>query len=247
MRSPVARGERDEILLKTPRILGLVGATQRVDPRVPLLIQGEPGVGKDVLARLIHAGSPRGMQPFIKFTCSGATVETELFGRERGASSTAVRRILGSFEYAHRGTIYLDEIGALPPSLEPKLLDVLRTGRIRRIGGLEDIPVDVRVIASTVSGETSEGSLRQGLRDLGAMEISLPALRQVPDEVPAFASFFLAQFNRRCGRDVKLGPDLMAKLGELPWTGNLRELEEAICRLAATSGRCRPDVQPAAR
>src|SRR5713101_10065470 len=140
-------------VLKTARLLQLVTIGLRGDPSVPLLIRCEPGVGKDSLARLIHAVSGRQPYSFMKVNCAARPVdrcEADLFGHERGASPLATRRRLGSFEFANHGTVYLDEIGALPLALAPRLLHTLRTGEVSRTGGREIIRVDVRVVASTV-------------------------------------------------------------------------------------------------
>ncbi len=135
-------------VLKTAQILDLVAIGQRAQPGVPLLVRGEPGAGKDTLARLIHAASPRQPYPFIKMNCAVQPSDrrrADLFGHEKGASPLAIRRWLGSFEFANHGTLYLDEIGAVPRDLVPKLLYVLRTGEVSRTGGREVIRVDVRV------------------------------------------------------------------------------------------------------
>ena len=223
-------------VLETPRILDLVGTAQRAAPGVPLLIRGEPGVGKDILARLIHAATARHPNSFIKVNCGGQPedrVEADLFGHEMGACPLALRQRLGSFEFAHHGTVYLEEIGALPRTLVPKLLYVLRTGKFSRTGGPEIIWVGGRVIASTVqSGPTGgDDDLWQELHRLNVVELRIPPLRQRRDEIPVFASFFLEQFNRRHRQDVRLCSDAMATFMEHSWPGNIRELEETVHRL----------------
>jgi len=223
-------------VLKTARLLQLVTIGQRVDPTVPLLIRGEPGVGKDSLARLIHAASGRQPYSFMKVNCAARPVdrcEADLFGHERGASPVATRRRLGSFEFANQGTIYLDEIGALPHTSVPRLVRVLRTGTLSRTGGREILRVDARVIASTVDGAEPGSSydLWQELRALDVVEIFVPPLRQRREEIPLFASFFLEQFNRLYRRDVQLCPDVLATLKAHSWPGNIRELEGALRRL----------------
>ena len=223
-------------ILRTARILDLVALAQRADPRVPLLIRGEPGVGKDFLARLIHATSARQPYSFIKVNCAVQPAdrrEADLFGHEKGASPVAVRRRLGSFEFANHGTIYLDEIGAVPRALLPKLVHVLRTGQVSRTGGREIIPVDVRLIASTVQdAQTGDrDNLWQELHDLNVVEICIPPLRQRTEEISVFASFFLEQLNRRYRRDVQLCPEVMATFRAHSWPRNIRELEEAVHRL----------------
>jgi two-component system nitrogen regulation response regulator GlnG len=203
-----------------------------------LLIRGEPGVGKDTLARLIHAASARRSHTFIKVNCAvepGDRCEADLFGHETGASPLATRRRLGSFEFANHGTIYLDEIGALPRVLAPRLVHLLRTGEVSRTGGREILRVDVRAIASTGTGVEAGGAdgLGQELHRLDVVELWIPPLRQRREEIPIFASFFLEHFNRRYRRDVGLGADVIARFRAHSWPGNLRELEEAVHRLVA--------------
>jgi transcriptional regulator with GAF, ATPase, and Fis domain len=203
-----------------------------------LLILGEPGAGKDILARLIHAASARQAHSFIKMNCAvepAHRCEADLFGHERGASPGAIRRRVGSFELANQGTLYVDEIGVLPRALVPKLLYVLRAGEVSRSGGREVIQVDVRLIASTTHRADTGGrdDLWQGLRRLDAVEIRIPSLRQRAEEIPLFASFFLKQFNRRYRRDAQLCPEVMATFKAHSWPGNIGELEEAVHRLVA--------------
>ena len=223
-------------VLKTARILDLVALGQRTDPGAPFLIRGEPGVGKDVLARLIHAASERQRYSFIKVNCAvrpADRCEADLFGHDRGASPLAIRRRLGSFEFANHGTIYLDEIEALPRTLVPRLLRVLRTGEVVSAVGREIVRVDVRVIASTVhEPETGDpDDLWQDLRRLNVVEVRIPPLRQRTEEILDFASFFLEQFNRRYRRHVQLCPDVLAAFSAHSWPRNVRELEEAVHRL----------------
>jgi transcriptional regulator with GAF, ATPase, and Fis domain len=224
------------IVVTTARILDLVASGQPAAPGVPLLLRGEPGAGKDTLARLIHAASRRQSRSFIKLNCAADPadrLEVDLFGHEKGTSPQAIRRRLGSFEVANGGTLYLDEIGELPQALVPKLLHVFRTGEVSRAGGREVIRVDVRVVASTArSAETGGGDdLWQELRRLNAIEISIPPLRHRAEEIPVFASFFLEQFNRRYRRDVEICPEVMAAFRARSWPGNIRELEEAVQQL----------------
>ena len=239
MSAPSATAEYVPTVLKTARILDLVAIGQRADPGVPLLIRGEPGVGKDVLARLIHAASARRPYSFIKVNCAVqplARCEADLFGHEKGTSPLAVRRRLGSFEFANHGTIYLDEIGALPRTLVPELLHVLRTGEVSRTSGCEIIRVDVRVIASTAESAETGGcdELWKELHRLSMVELSIPPLKQRPEEISLFASFFLEQFNRRYRRNVQLSEDVIAACRAHSWPGNIRELEEAVHRLVTS-------------
>jgi DNA-binding NtrC family response regulator len=226
--------ESAQTVLKTPPILDLLAASHSAFPGAPLLIRGERGVGKDVLARLIHAASPRQGYSFIKVNCAAQgfeRCEADLFGREKGVSPLACRRLLGSFEVANRGTVYLDEIGALPRALVPRLLHTLETGGVSRAGGREIMQVDVRVIASTVHGGGSSDCLWQELKRLNVVELCVPPLRQRPEEIPVWASFFLERFNCRYRRHVQLCPETIARFKSHTWPGNIRELEEAVHRL----------------
>jgi DNA-binding NtrC family response regulator len=223
-------------VLQTQRILDLVATAQRSDPRVPLLIRGERGVGKDVVARLIHAASGRQPYSFIKVNCGVQALDrcaADLFGHERGSGPLPLRRRPGSFEYANHGTIYLDEIAALPHDLVPSLVRVLRTGEVLRAGGGDIRRVDARVIASTTLGaETGiQDEFGQELCRLNAVEIPIPPLRERMGEIAVFASFFWEQFNCRYRGDVQLCPEVMATFRTHSWPGNVRELEEAVHRL----------------
>jgi len=221
-------------VVRTSRILDLVAQGLGADPDTPLLIRGERSVGKDSLARLIHAESPRRNHIFVKVNCRVEPAdhhEADLFGHEKGASPQAARRRLGSLELAHEGTLYMDEIGAMPCSLVPKLLQALRSREVSRCGGAERIPIDARVIASTSQTTGAGDGVWQGLRDLSAVEICVPPLRQRADEIPVFASFFLERLNRRYRRNVCLSPDVLADFQGRPWPGNLDELEEEVYRL----------------
>jgi DNA-binding NtrC family response regulator len=229
-------------VVTTARILDLVAREGRAQPGVPLLIRGERGVGKGIVARLIHSASPRRAHSFIKVNCAvdpPDRLEADLFGHEKGTSPRAIRRRLGSFEFANHGTIYLEEIGRVPQTLVPKLLHVLRTGEVSRCGSREVIKVDVRLIASTARCAENGGAddLWQELSRLNAIEISIPPLRERAEEIPLFASFFLEQFNRQYRRDVQLRPDVMATFTAHSWPGNIRELENAVHRLVANRAK----------
>ena len=213
---------------------------QVASTEAPVLIWGESGTGKDFVARRIHAASPRRAQSFIKVSC-GVThrerLESELFGHEKGAFPGASRRKLGMFEFADKGTIFLDDVGELPEPLRSKVLQVLKHRRVCRIGGRETIPVDVRVIAS--ASETPEASaggatLWKALRGLKVVEIHLPSLRERKEDIPVLASLFLARFSRQYHRNVQLSPDTVALFQEYTWPGNIRELENMVRRLVVT-------------
>jgi DNA-binding NtrC family response regulator len=221
---------------KTARILDLVAIGQRAQPAVPLLIHGEPGTGKDTLARMIHAASPRRAHGFIKVSLAAPSADhhaTDLFGHERGGTPQATRRRLGSFEFANHGTLYLDGVGAAPPEHIANVIRAARLGEISRIGGEETIRLDVRLIASTGDNALARAGsdLWQALRSLDAVEICVPPLRERVDEIPILVPFFLERFNRRYRRDVQVCSDLMSSFMKRSWPGNIPELEEAVHRL----------------
>src|SRR5262245_3130762 len=203
-----------------------------------VLIRGESGVGKDLVARAIHSASTRRQQPWIKVNCAALPaelLESELFGHEKGAFTGAHSRKLGKFEFAHLGTIFLDEVGELPLALQPKLLHVLQDLAFSRIGGRELIHVDLPVVASTnrdLEDALENGQFREDLYyRLNVVEIRVPPLRERREEIPALAAGFLAAFNRQYQRDVKLEADVLSLFGEYTWPGNVRELENVVRRL----------------
>jgi two-component system, NtrC family, response regulator AtoC len=209
------------------------------DTDATVLIRGESGVGKDLVARAIHAASSRRRGPFVKVNCAAiplGLLESEFFGHERGAFTGAHRRKHGQFEYANRGTIYLDELAELPLALQAKLLHVLQDFQFSRVGGHELLQVDTRVVAATnrdLEQAMSRGEFREDLYyRLNVVEIKVPPLRERREEIPALASRFLARFNSQYGRQKQLMPETLARLTEYSWPGNVRELENAICRLA---------------
>jgi two-component system, NtrC family, response regulator AtoC len=208
------------------------------DTDTTVLIRGESGVGKDLVARAIHAASARRAAPFVKVNCAAVPqglLESEFFGHEKGAFTGAHRRKPGQFEYANRGTIYLDEIAELPMGLQAKLLHVLQDFRFSRVGGHGLIDVDARVIAAT--NRNLEEAMRRGeFREdlyyrLNVVEIQVPPLRERREEIPMLAAWFLAKFNAQYGRKKELLPETIARLKQHSWSGNVRELENAIRRL----------------
>jgi two-component system, NtrC family, response regulator AtoC len=208
------------------------------DTDTTVLIRGESGVGKDLVARAVHAASTRRTGPFVKVNCAAipqGLLESELLGHEKGAFTGAHRRKPGQFEYANKGTIYLDEIAELPLGLQAKLLHVLQDFRFSRVGGHGLIDVDTRVIAATnrdLEEAMRHGQFREDLYyRLNVVEIRVPPLRERREEIPILASYFLAKFNAQYGRQKTLQPGTIARLKEYPWSGNVRELENAIRRL----------------
>jgi len=212
------------------------------DTDVTVLLLGESGVGKDLVARAIHAESARRDGPLVKVNCAAipaGLLESELFGHEKGAFTGADRCKLGQFEYANKGTIYLDEIAELPLTLQAKLLHVLQDFRFARVGGYGVIDVDTRVIAATnrdLDQAMAHGEFREDLYyRLNVVEIRIPPLRERKDEIPILASGFLARFNEQYGRNKQLSAEMLARLVEYPWSGNVRELENAIRRFVVLS------------
>jgi two-component system response regulator AtoC len=208
------------------------------DTDATILLRGESGVGKDLIARAVHAASPRRDGPFVKVNCAAipqGLLESEFFGHEKGAFTGAHRRKPGQFEYANRGTIYLDEIGELPLALQAKLLHVLQDFRFARVGGNALIGIDARVIAATnrdLEHAMARGEFREDLYyRLNVVEIRVPALRERREEIPLLAAWFLAKFNAQYGRVKALTPQTMARLMAHDWSGNVRELENVIRRL----------------
>ena len=210
-----------------------------------VLIRGESGSGKELVARAIHNSSPRKDGPFVTLNCAAITeslLESELFGHERGAFTGATEKMVGKFEAADRGTIFLDEIGEMPPSTQSKFLRVLEGHPFERLGGNNRIQVDVRVVAATnqpLEQAVRDGSFRKDLfYRLQVVEIRVPPLRERLDDVPALAEHFLRKFIRQTGRRIKgLTPDAVAKLQGYAWPGNVRELRNAIERAVALNDK----------
>ncbi|MCS7090055.1 MAG: sigma-54 dependent transcriptional regulator [Verrucomicrobiota bacterium] len=204
------------------------------DTRV--LITGESGVGKEVVADLIHAWSPRARGPLIKINCAAipeTLLESELFGHEKGAFTGATRQRIGRFEEAHGGTLFLDEIGDMALPLQAKLLRVIQDGRFQRIGSNLDIQSNVRIIASTnrdLETAVREGRFREDLYyRLNVVELSVPPLRERPEDIVPLATHFLREFT---GGRARFAPSVLELLERYPWPGNVRELRNVMERAA---------------
>jgi DNA-binding NtrC family response regulator len=203
-----------------------------------LLILGETGVGKEHLARAIHAEGPRSAGPFIAVNCGAlpeSLLESELFGHEEGAFTGATRSRRGHFELAHRGTLFLDEIGELPPHLQASLLQVLQRREIRRLGGEAAIGVDVRVMAATSRDIADEVRSRRFRSDLyyrlGVVTLAIPPLRERREDVPALVEAYLENFRPHIRRNVRrIAPDALEALEGYAWPGNVRELVNLVER-----------------
>jgi two-component system response regulator HydG len=201
-----------------------------------VLIHGESGTGKELVARMIHEHSPRKDGPFVVVHCAALAetlLESELFGHERGAFTGAVKRKLGRFELADKGTLFLDELGEISPAVQTKLLRVLQEKEIQRVGGEDTVKVDVRVVSAThrdLKAEVQAGRFREDLYyRLHIVPLTLPPLRERPEDIPALARHFIARSAPRVNRRVKGLTDAALKaLCRYPWPGNVRELENAI-------------------
>jgi two-component system response regulator AtoC len=214
------------------------------DTDATVLLRGESGVGKEVIARAIHEASTRSGHSFIKVNCAALPaelLESELFGHEKGAFTGAHRRKLGRFEYATHGTMYLDEIGELPVALQPKLLHVLQDFEFFRVGGHEPLSADVRIIAATnrnLEVAMQQGQFREDLfYRLNVVDIHIPPLRERREEIPLLATRFLEVFTKQYHREAELSPQVMATLMEYSWPGNIRELENVVRRFVLLGER----------
>ena len=209
-----------------------------------VLLLGESGTGKELFARAVHLASPRRDQPFIKVNCSAipdALFESELFGYERGAFTGAGSARAGWFEQAHGGTIFLDEIGELPLAMQSKLLRTLQEGTLVRLGGKQEVRVNVRVVAATnrdLAREVATGRFRQDLfYRLNVIPIQLPSLRERREDIRALALHFVSRANQAHQRNVNLASDALARLEDHAWPGNVRELGNLIERLVLLADR----------
>jgi transcriptional regulator with GAF, ATPase, and Fis domain len=241
--SPSERESFGELVGADPAMREIFGLLERVSSSdATLLVSGETGTGKDVLARSVHAASKRKDGPLVAVDCGalvGSLIESELFGHEKGAFTGAVERHQGAFELAQRGTLFLDEVGELPLELQPKLLRALETRRIRRVGGSSEVAVDIRVIAASNRNllmEIERGKFRQDLYfRLAVVPIRLPPLRERRSDIPKLAEHLLSSI--RADHDAtaepfSLGPLARHALAAHDWPGNVRELRNVLERAA---------------
>src|SRR5271163_2811486 len=224
---------------------------------VPVLITGESGTGKDIVARLIHGLSPWKGGPYVKVNCPaipGTLLESELFGYEKGAFTGAFGSKPGRVEMAHRGTLFLDEISELDPALQSKLLQLLQDGQFCRIGAQEDKKVEVRVVCATnrkLEEEIAAGAFRADLfYRINVVNLHMPPLRERASDIPQLVEYFLEYYNQKFNsRANPLSADLMNSLKKYHWPGNVRELENLMKRYVilgaeeAISGDLRPQPQ----
>jgi DNA-binding NtrC family response regulator len=241
----------------SPAMLEVYKLVARVsEGRSTVLLQGESGTGKELIARAIHANSPRRQRPFIPVNCGAlpdTLLESEMFGYEKGAFTGAVGTKAGLFEAANGGTLFLDEISELGPALQVKLLRVMQDQEVRRVGGTTSLKVDVRIIAATnrdLEQFVKEGKFRDDLYyRLNVVRITLPTLAERREDIPMLAHHFLQKYAGGSARAVRgFLPDTMALLQQYRWPGNVRELENAIERAVSLSHGplLTPDDLPAA-
>lgn len=217
--------------------------------RSTILITGESGTGKELVARAIHELSDRAAKPFIPINCGAMTetlLESELFGFMKGAFTGAVSARAGVFESANSGTIFLDEIGDMPLSMQVKVLRVLQEQRVKRVGASTEIPVDARVITATnrdLGPMVDDGHFRQDLYyRVSVIPLHVPPLRERRDDIPHLAEHFVRKFATRSGKQVELSDSAVAKLQDRTWRGNVRELEHTIERAVALTRDGEPIV-----
>jgi PAS domain S-box-containing protein len=232
--------QKREVIAESGSMRDVMSFVRRVaaSEATTILLEGESGTGKDLVAKTLHYESLRQAEPFIAINCSAipdALLESELFGYEKGAFTDARAQKRGIFELADKGTLFLDEVGEIPPMLQTKLLRVLEEQSFRRLGGLKDIQLDLRVVAATnknLREAVKEGAFRQDLYfRLNVIQILIPPLRERADDIIPLARFFIEHYNRKFKRSIEGVGDAAAKLLlDHDWPGNVRELRNAIER-----------------
>jgi DNA-binding NtrC family response regulator len=229
---------------QSPAFRRLLEAAQRMAGReVPVLVRGETGTGKELIATLLHAASPRASRPLVRFNCaaiSAELAEAELFGHVKGAFTGATASRGGFFTQADGGTLVLDEVGELPLAIQPKLLRALQHGEVQAVGASRVERVDVRVVACThrdLTAEARAGRFREDLLyRLNVVELLVPALRERKEDIPLLVEAFRARYAQRFGLwDARFSPGLVEALAARDWPGNVRELENAVARMLALS------------
>src|SRR5271163_1513248 len=262
MREPAVVAETPDDNLPGDAIVGCCPAIQEVykaigrvaDQNFPVLVTGESGTGKELVARAVYQHGPRCKAPFLALNCAAIPenlLESELFGHEKGAFTGAERRRIGKFEQCHGGTIFLDEVGDMPPAIQAKVLRLLQEQAFERVGGNETIRTDVRIIAAThrdLKTWSEEGKFRPDLYyRLGVFSIPLPPLRERGDDLPVLAQHYLRRYSRELGREVRqVAPEAMTRLRGYSWPGNIRELQSVLKQalLQASGAVLLPDFLP---
>src|SRR5712691_7714930 len=246
---------QDNIIGHSPKMRAIFEMVQTVAPQSSrVLITGETGTGKELVARAVHENSPRAQQPFITINCGAfpeTLLESELFGYMKGAFTGANENRQGLFQAAHGGTLFLDEIGNMSLAMQVKLYRVLQEGKVRPIGSTEESDVDVRIIAATnkeFEKEIAEGRFREDLYyRLSVIPIRVPALRERREDIPLLARYFLERFRKTMEKPVEgVSPEAMTRLESYDWPGNVRELENTMERAVAleTGREISPRVLP---
>jgi formate hydrogenlyase transcriptional activator len=249
-----------EVVGESPALRRVLKAVETVAPTSStVLVRGETGTGKELVARALHELSPRRERPLVKLNCAAiptGLLESELFGHEKGAFTGAISQKAGRFELANQGTLFLDEVGDIPTELQPKLLRVLQEQEFERLGGTKTIKVDVRLVAAThrdLAKMAAEGRFREDLfYRLNVFPLVLPPLRDRRDDIPRLVRHFTQQYARRMGRRIETIPSaVMDALVRYPWPGNVRELQNVIERAVILSAGPLlqvpiSDLQPAA-
>jgi PAS domain S-box-containing protein len=247
-----------EVIAESPAMQEVLSFVRKVagSEATTVLLEGENGTGKDLIAKTLHYESPRQAEPFIAINCAAipeTLLESELFGYEKGAFTDARAQKRGLFELADKGTLFLDEIGEIPLTLQAKLLRVLEDQSFRRLGGLKDIHVDLRFVAATnknLREAVREGAFRQDLYfRLNVIQIVIPALRDRVEDIGPLVEFFIDHYNRKFKRHIEgVSPEAMELLLAHDWPGNVRELRNAIERamILEESAQIRPGSLPIA-
>jgi PAS domain S-box-containing protein len=235
-----AAGQKREVIAESPSMREVLHFVRRVaaSEATTILLEGENGTGKDLIAKTLHYQSLRQAEPFIAINCAAipeTLLESELFGYEKGAFTDARQQKRGIFELADKGTLFLDEIGEIPLMLQAKLLRVLEEQSFRRLGGLKDIRLDLRVVAATnknLREAVQEGAFRQDLYfRLNVIHITIPPLRQRPEDIPPLVDFFIEHYNAKFKRHIEgVTAEAQRLLVAHDWPGNVRELRNAIER-----------------
>jgi len=234
----------EQIIGSSSALEAVLEQVERVAPTdSTVIIQGETGTGKELIAHAIHNLSSRCGRPFVRLNCAAIPLdllESELFGHEKGAFTGAIAQKIGRFELADKGTLFLDEIGDIPPALQPKLLRVLQEQEFERLGSTRTHQVDVRLVAATnrdLTEMVNRGEFRSDLYyRLNVFPILLPPLRERREDIPALVMHFVETFGRRMGREIDhIPPETMSALSSYQWPGNIRELQNLIERAVILS------------
>src|ERR1700731_1978564 len=234
----------EQVIGNSPALEAVLEQVERVAPTdSSVIIQGETGTGKELIANAIHNLSLRCGRPFVRLNCAAIPLdllESELFGHEKGAFTGAIAQKIGRFELADKGTLFLDEVGDIPPALQPKLLRVLQEQEFERLGSTRTHQVDVRLVAATnrdLAEMVNRGQFRSDLYyRLNVFPVQLPPLRARTEDIPALVMHFVEVFGRRMGREIEHIPaETMSALNSYQWPGNIRELQNLVERAVILS------------